>query len=989
MATLANWGASSSSSSELLSADHEAEHLLLLQSEKEPQDSLSWGAAGGVSPLHVRKRRTEHHRKQFNPFFSISQLILAAVAVIAFLVLRCMNSFKGGRTSVLYTSRRLAVGGEDPCGSGSGASPAVQQEEAPADLETRGLLLLQQLSLSAADSAALTEDELRDVKAAKRRLARLQQNFIDWGRNTQVSQQRLARHELLLQQASSLSALGCRNPYLLRWRRRQLEQKREKHGKRMKRYQRATAALMAVATAPKQLVKVACIQANSYACNRGLTPAAAAALAAADIVKTKGSPSSGVASLATLTNAERAALPLVLRSLQRKAEGLCRQLWLARLDEETEGDGSRVLQEARVFIEQIGELLSGWAEAGLDSLPAGFAEAVERLEKEAERSLKAMPATQQREEQQLSRPSSQTALASASSSGSTALPANLEAQALHQLLLLSPQVSPNLSEEDNQRIEKARQRLAELLQLSNQKKVLQARISNALIRAAEAHSDSTHHTSEEGSPGAQAAQPPEEGDLLFYEAWLAETGREAEAAEQRLQAAAFHPQQEAFALLEQVQRQLGGSDPPTFDEARALVAAEVVHQSLKPFLPPPPPTDSERQAIFNVVSAKKELLAGLSASDAGALATEEQIEAAEATVDEVETVAAAVRLLLGREDAAAAELVACAAAVKRQLQEAREELEEAAKRQAMKKWIERHTVEAAALSRVLERGWFRRVCRANPMQLEALILDRVRVLEQARQYADCPAASSEERHRLGELCRLTEMQLEELVRRMERYWTRHSGEITDKLQKAIVASRDARVHLPPAPASEASSQGQQQQRQQQQSDRQSRKVAAAARATLQLLETQRAIEEELEAFTHIAEVRLLSAEASAAADRVKVVVGQADEEAARAVASVVEPLKNQLICVMERLAQLDAMVEHRVAGLSRARMLINFGIDPNEQYGLFLREKRQLEDEVTLLLRVAEALLEDSRIAGAASPNSLQELASVVDQAKDYGVVQS
>ncbi|KAL8432578.1 hypothetical protein ACSSS7_004502 [Eimeria intestinalis] len=992
MARLAGWEASSSSSPALLFADHEAEQQLLLQPERQLQDSAPLSVAGGVSLLHVRRRRKKDHHEYFNHLILRSQLISAAVTALVFLVLRCMDSFGGIRINAFPSSRRLAVGGEDPCGAGSEVPQVAQHEEAPLDLETRASLLLQQLSLSAADAAALTQKELSEVKAAETRLAKLQQEFADRVRNVRISQEQLAKQDMWLQQAISLSALGCAKPRCLRSRLAELRRERERHKERLEQLQRVTAALRSVAAAPEQLVRFACIHANSYASNRGLSPAAAAALAAADIVNKEGPRSSG-ASLAILTSAARAALPFVLRPLQRKAEGLCRQLWLARFDEETEEDGLRVLQQARVFIEQTRELESGWAEAGFEPWPALFAEAVERLKAEEKR----LPSkAQQRKEQPQSRPHSPAALPLPSASDSAAAAADLEAQALHQLLLLSPQVSANLSEEDIQRIDEARQRLAELLQLSNQKKVLQARINNALIHAAKSRGKSSLQTSEGGSSDAQAAQSPERQDP-FYEAWLEETGREFEAAQSRLQAVAFHPQQEAFALLQQVQRQLEGSDPITFDEARALVAAEVVQDSLKPLIPAPPPTESQRQAIFDFLSEKTKLLEGLSALETEALVAEVQV-AVEGVVDEAETLAAAGRLLLGPQDAAVGDLEARAAALRKHLQDAREELDEAAKREAMRQWIKEQKVEVAAIPRVLELGWSPRGrWRGGPMQLEALILERARALEEGRIHAECCAsASPEEKTQVAEVLRLTEMQVKELESRMNSYWAWHCKELTTQLEKVVAKSRKARRHLVSAPLSEALSldpheaqrqqlEQQQSGQQQQQSRRQLIKQAAALRATVKLLTTQRAVEEELGALQRLAEVRPLSADIAAAVQQLKLVLGQVNEEAATGVASVVSPLETHLAALMERLAQLDASVKHRLAGLARARMLLRFGIDSHNQYGPSLQKKMQCEDEIKLLLRRSEALLDHLRAAGAPA-EGLQGLASVVEQTKNYGV---
>ncbi|KAL8443587.1 hypothetical protein Emed_006737 [Eimeria media] len=991
MARRADRGASSFSSPPLLPVNDKAEQRLLLKAEKQE-----------LSTVERKRKQDLPKRVNFRLLLS-SHIVLVALAAIVFFVLRCADSLGWSRNGVFSSSRRLAVNGEEPCNSSfeslqaeeQAVEQAVEQMKSDDDLQLRVSHLLQQVSLSAPVAAALTEEELKEVKTARIRLNDLHLRYCDHKNEMLISQERIHKEQRFLQMASSLSHLNIQYPDELDYRKEKQEGRRLHHRRRMPKYQKATAALTAVTGETKrQLVMVACIQANLHAANRELSSAAMAALAAAAVINDEGRSSSGASPLASLTGPAKAALPSVLRSLQQRSEGLSRQLWLARFGEATEQDVLTLQQEARLFIEQAEELMREWEEAGLEPLPAVFLEAVKRLEREEKRSSTPLAAAQLREEQSALEGDSQTALAASSSSDSAASD-DLEKQATHQLLLVAPSVSANLSEEEKQTIEEAQQQLAVLVQAREEKRVHHARIRRALVRAAEYYSQSSLETSEERAPAAQAAQPSEEEDLAFYGLWREETRREAQAAEERLREAAFHPHQEAFALLKLVQRKLEGSEPIALEEARAVVAAEVVLQFLKPSVLPPPPTQAEREGILDVVSKKRKLLKSLIAPEAEALATSAQVAAAEGVAADAETLAAAARLLLRPQAAAVEDLEASCAALKRQLQEAREKLrqklDEEARRQSIEKWIKTLTVnEDAPPKKIAKRSHWN-----SAAQLEALILERTGVLKEAREFVARAPATPEENEQLAEALRSTETHLQALVRRMGSSWRSRCETISRKLAGAIRKSKRRWRRLRSHPASQASSaeppepQGEQQQwqhrrgQEQHQREREWMKVAAK-KATIHLLGLQHAAEEELQIFQPIAEVQPLGDDVTAAVNRVKQLVEEAAKETAARIALLADPLEKELTAKMDRLLQLDAQVKHKVVGMHAAKLLFDFGINAALQYGTSLPEKRNLEDEIKALVRRAKPLLEDLSTAGA-PPTSLQGLSNAVERTHSHG----
>ncbi|KAL8443589.1 hypothetical protein Emed_006739 [Eimeria media] len=1004
MARLASWEVSFSSSAVLLPADDKAEPRLLLKAERQELRTTSLTAATRAFLVHVERKRKQDLPKRLDfRLLLLSQIVLAALVAIVFLVLRCADSLGWNRNGVFSLSRRLAVGGEHPCDSSSkslqaeeqAVEQAVEQIESDDDLQLRVSHLLQQLSLSAPVAAALTEEELEEVKTAKVRLNDLHLMYSDHRDAMLISQKRIQKEERFLQVASSLSHLSSQYPDELNSRKEKQEGRRLHHRRRMPKYQKATAALTAVTGETKrQLVMVACIQANLHAANRELSSAATAALAAAALINDAGRSSSGASPLASLTGPAKAALPSVLRSLQQRSESLSRQLWLARFGEETGEDVLTLQQEARLFIEQAEELMREWEEVGLEPLPAAFVEALKRLGREEKRASVPLAAAQLREAQPAPENGSQTALAASSSPGLAASD-DLEEQATHQLLLVAPSVSANLSEGEELKVEEAQQRLAVLLQAREQKRVHLTRISRALVRAAEYYSQSSLQTSEDRAPAAQAAQPSEEEDLAFYRLWREEIGLELQAAEERLRAAAFHPHQEAFALLKLVQRKLEGSEPIALEEARAVVAAEVVLQFLKPSVLPPPPTQAERKGILDVVSKKRKLLPSLIASKAEALATSAQVAAAERAVAEAETLAAAAQLLLRPQVAAVEDLEASCAALRRQLQEAREKLreklDEEARRQPIEKWIKILTVkeDVPPEESATRSHW------NSAAQLEALILERASVLKEAREFVKHASPSSEENEQLAEALRSTETHLQALVRRMGSSWRSRCEKVSRKLAEAIRRSKRPWSLLRPHSASEASSaeepepHGEQQQRQQrggQGQDSQEREWVefAAQKATIHLLGLQHAAEEELQIFQPVAEVQPLGGKVAAAVDRVKQLVEEAAKETAARIALLADPLESELTAKLDRLLQLDATVKHKVVGMHASDMLFDLGIDPELQYGASLPEKKSLKKEINALMRRAEALLMELSAAGA-PPSSLRGLSRAVKRTQNYG----
>ncbi|KAL8271596.1 hypothetical protein Esti_004502 [Eimeria stiedai] len=505
------------------------------------------------------------------------------------------------------------------------------------------------------------------------------------------------------------------------------------------------------------------------------------------------------------------------------------------------------------------------AGAGSGPLLAAFVEALERLQREEKRFLKALPATQQREEQAAPECCSQTAPAPAASAsfGSAAAAAGATPVAAAVPTLLRQFVWRRQTE-----VEEAQQRLAELLRVSRRKKLLHASINNSSIRAAEFFAKSSLQTSEEVAPQLQKQRSLQRQTLSFPQA----------------------------------------------------------------FPPPPPPTDAETEGKPGVVAERRKLLEGLVASEAGSLAIPAQVEAAEGVADEVQTLAAAVQLLLGSQVAAVTDLESHAASLRRQLQEAREELDEAAKQQLMGQCTEALTVQAAAPS-------------------QAFVVSA--------------SASPEGRSQLVEALRLTKCACSNCRGVWNTSGDPYARKYPTDSRRPV---KNARRRLLPFTPSEATSseplepQGQQQKLgqgkgpQQQRSRKQSRKhpksageQAAAVEATIQLLGTQRVAEEELQIFQHVA-----------------------------------GSPQSLLAALMKRLEQLEAKAQHKIAGLNKSLMRIEFEIEPEVQYGLSLLEKMQLEDKIKLLLRSAEALLTDLRTAKA-SAGSLQQLSSVVKNAQDFG----
>ncbi|KAL8446105.1 hypothetical protein Emag_004845 [Eimeria magna] len=208
---------------------------------------------------------------------------------------------------------------------------------------------------------------------------------------------------------------------------------------------------------------------------------------------------------------------------------------------------------------------------------------------------------------------------------------------------------------------------------------------------------------------------------------------------------------------------------------------------------------SRTEGILDILSERRELLEGVTAPEAGPLATPAQVEAAEGVAVEADTLAAAGRLLLGPQQVAAIEgMNGFCSALRRHLQEAHEKLDEAAKRHSMQHWIKALTVQAALVSWALERSETSSHWQSSG-QLEALILERASLHQGARQFVVHASATSEGNIQQAEALRLTPMHLQELVKLVVGGAAEESAAeiapLTSPLQTQLAAVMDRSVQL--------------------------------------------------------------------------------------------------------------------------------------------------------------------------------------------------
>ncbi|KAL8428728.1 hypothetical protein Efla_007015 [Eimeria flavescens] len=890
-------------------------------------------------------------------------------------------------------SRLLATAGEGECQGSSSSQDDRQPDEL--DLKEQSSLQLEQLLLSEADAAGLSAEELESISTARATVQELRVDVADCSLVLIHSHIQLQRREGFYQQASDL--VGEEYPLPPRLLRGQtlLSEKRQHFKERQDKLKRAEARLRAVGYSAAQAVAAVCIHAKAYAADRCISSAAAAALAAAEVVSGRGLAAPGEQLLASLDASSRAALPQALQALAARADGLYRSLH-ERMATDTAAAVHGQIGKAKLFLDGMHQLMNAWGAAGLEQMPYVFERAIKRLQRGMElvrvRALVQQHPTlrlaadrgdsaKRREAEALSRKDEDAPGAATSNKATEQL------QQLQQLLReSSTDDASGLSDVDRQRLEEATQRLHELLQETQRRRAIVKHLKSCI------QSDSKALTSLMAAARA-GNRPPEQAlllqsDLNYNRAWLEQAEREAASMERVLQARAGGPSQPACALLLQVQRRVAQSKPISFWKAAALVAANRVLGLPSPDWSRPQPTAKEAEGLLSILEERgQQVRTCLAALNAKSLPGAQQLKAAEQLAEEAQATSAAAEELLGPSEAVRS-LKADTAELARRLPLATEEVAAASARRdlefllpALKQpWEQLPSVLHVVVEKRLD----------DLPLLNTFYIEQVRVSARAHEQARSSRVSSEEKAEFLQALQLHKSKLGLLEKAMNPLWRKSCSRLSKKVLQAMEGCRVATSRLPPAAAqpfptgSRMLAQYKQLQSELMHKQRLSTIEKDAVRGLAVLLEAQKAAEAQVAFFGDLESLRPISASFRGAFEDLARVVSQAAAELSAGIHALTDPLEIHIASLLRRHEELERSLKHRVAGLMKQAFRINYLIYPDSQYGSNWTTVLFIERALAYVVRKAVLLVGQLKEAGVPA-DSLKDITSIIEKARDYG----
>ncbi|KAL8446106.1 hypothetical protein Emag_004846 [Eimeria magna] len=954
---------------------------------------VEWQREAATQEASWRIRRSSRSPKALGIYVALAAT--AAVAAV-FLVLQCTRSLGLGKGGEQLSSRRLAAleGGE--CWV-AGRSVAAAREASHSRGFSGVAVQLQQLTLRNEDAALLTRAERSHVEGARRKVERLVELVGRLEKEVATLNEEVIKKEKKLNAELAAISGGTPLPEGLSAALRGLERDKTRVLRLMVDQQDKEAQLASMYYRFEQAVMTLFIRAKKGGEGQSISAAAAAALAAADAVGLGTAQIKGGELLSSLSPASRALLPGMLEEIQQEAEGLFKKLYLSFAKKDKSALSSQV-DEAHLLLKNCDAIARAYGKTPLPMPSAAFNRAVQRLGRktarvsaslrEGETKKLGLPRAFELLAVGAERSSASTALGSASSESSSSddegpepsqapKPADAKDQmeskvgamvaasegslfVKQQWMLELVHVGDDsgLTAEDHAKLKRAKEHLSSLSKSEQDLK----EVVKLLTKHVRLDENALNDLVAELPPGE--AVPKRyvqlQGDVDFVKKWLRDAKDDLESVREQMRQASYGQYQQALCVLVSARRRLTSGTPLSPLGAGAVGAATVVlgEESATTL---PIPTEIEAKAIkISLLEASQRLRLRSMGLKRGSQPTKSKdLRFAHMIAEEALKLAATSEQLLG--DIEEARLIRAAVDELLRVCEVSQVL-----------ILTRQLTNVTHVTRILEPAHRGKV---HPMQLEAVFVDRLHAVFEARKCNISSSSLSErERGLFQQALRMNSDYLQTMQVMLVPIWTERCENLVSGVLKASQDLRDAGARFAlgssPPPPSQGSTlrrtkkkgkQQQQPQRQQKQPRRQLPLLLSQAEAVVDAIEKLHgklsAVEAELKILNDMELMMPLPAEVDAAIKNVEHVQGLEKMHAETTSALVSQVLSSELSNLL-RSTKRPSVATGRRSSLQESQLLKERGparvpslIEGSENFISLRAAARRAEDIVVRLVK--------------------------------------